>query len=179
LYSYKNELFYFRDWLKAYPSGIPAKTLGRARFAAKLHLINASNKLRRFSTLCVELPDSQAIPRPYDSETVFRKEVEMFPHHQMAVGLLPRASFYHCYVTWCCDSGHSMICAAYSGCHGGYSAGCNLYSPIEVQVAQVQPGDPVEHLQALRKGLEAALAGVEAQEVVLRKQREGLADQKK
>jgi hypothetical protein len=47
------------------------------------------------------------------------------------------------------------------------------------QQAQVQAGDPVEELQALRRRLEVALAGAEAQEQALRRQRESGADQKK
>lgn len=103
----------------------------------------------------------------------------MFPHQQMAVGLMPRASLYspiHCNIcTWtCCDTGHSVICfAAYSG------GGCGQLSPVEAVAAPVQSGDPIEHLQELRKRLEAALAGAEAHENALRKQREGGADQNK
>jgi hypothetical protein len=98
----------------------------------------------------------------------------MFPHHQMAVGLMPQAQLY-CHITWCCDSGSSLICAF--SC--GYTGGCGHFSPVEAQAAPVQAGDPIEQLKALRKRLEVTLAGVEAQEAALHKQREAGTDQKK
>jgi hypothetical protein len=100
----------------------------------------------------------------------------MFPHQQMAVGLMPR-EFIYCHIcTWtCCDTGSSLVCAFSCGNTGG----CGHLSPIEVQAAPVQAGDPVEQLKALRKRLEVTLAGVEAQEAALHKQREAGTDQKK
>jgi len=107
----------------------------------------------------------------------------MFPYQQMAVGLMPQGSAL-IFTPGC------RICTATcydTGCWAWPSyvppgGGCDLNAsrPITVvQVAQVQPGDPIEELQALRKRLEVALAGAEAQEHALRKQREGATDQKK
>jgi len=107
----------------------------------------------------------------------------MFPHQQMAAGLLPA---YYSPALGAFVSNYTCTCLNYSGCGasiciGGSCAfpytqvGCDLNGshPITVaMVAQVQPGDPIEQLQALRKQLEVALAGVEGQLEALRKQRE-------
>ena len=101
----------------------------------------------------------------------------MFPYQQMAMGLMPRDYLYLtvgcriCSAT-CCDTGGSV-------CWGfGSGGGCDLNLSRVFQQAQVQAGDPVEELQALRRRLEVALAGAEAQEQALRRQRESGADQK-
>jgi hypothetical protein len=111
----------------------------------------------------------------------------MFPYQQMAIGLTPQYYGGWCRIcsATCCDTGSSIICfAAYSGGGGGCAPfSCDLgrsnVTVTQVQVVQAQPGDPVEQLQALRKSLEVALAGAEAQEQALRKQREGGTDQEK
>jgi len=103
----------------------------------------------------------------------------MFPHQQMAASLLPvqaSCSFFSCF--WNSDN---LTC--YNTCYG-YSClgavtcahtphGCpGDTTMVFFRPAQVQPGDPLEQLQALRKQLEVALAGVEGQLEALRKQRE-------
>jgi hypothetical protein len=108
----------------------------------------------------------------------------MFSYQQMAIGLTPQYYGGWCRVcsATCCDTGSSIICfAAYSGGGGCSPFSCDLgRSDVTVaQVAQVRPGDPIEQLQALRKSLEVALAGAEAQEQALRKQRETPSGQEK
>jgi hypothetical protein len=105
----------------------------------------------------------------------------MFPHQQMAMGLMPRDYVYvtvvgcHICTATCCDTGGS--CWLSCGASGTYP--CDLNASRIYNQAQVQAGDPVEELQALRRRLEVALAGAEAQEQALRRQREGGADQKR
>jgi len=107
----------------------------------------------------------------------------MFPYQQMAVGLMPgalNAAYCRFCTATCCDTGNSIECLVTCGyghsCLLGQSGppGCGWGQSTTPQVH-----DPIEQLQALRKGLEVALAGVEAQEHALRKQREGGTDQKK
>lgn len=60
----------------------------------------------------------------------------------------------------CCDTGLG------TGCWG--SCGYGSHTTYLALMAQVNPGDPVEQLSTLRKGLESALAGIAAQEKALR-----------
>jgi len=91
----------------------------------------------------------------------------MFPHQQMATSLVPGFNWCRICTATCCDTGHSIWCVA------AYSGGCGWSCDIGTVYAPIQPGDPIEQLQALRKQLEVALAGAHAQEKVLREQREG------
>jgi hypothetical protein len=106
----------------------------------------------------------------------------MFPYHRVPIGLIPRhvpsfCAFYSgtCWDTWC---GESACRFATLGC-GFFSGGCAFYSGCleSCQISDTatilqQGGDPVEALRALRNQLEAQLAAVEAQERVLKEQRD-------
>jgi hypothetical protein len=97
----------------------------------------------------------------------------MFPHQQMAVPMMPQA---HAQAIFC-FAAYSGGCGFYSGCYVctgtcydtrgggcGFSYGCGdslVYTP---QAA----ADPERALEDLRKSLELALAGVQAQERLLR-----------
>jgi hypothetical protein len=91
----------------------------------------------------------------------------MFPYQRAAIGMTPQFIPWGCEIcTWtCCDTGHSLLCLAscrYESCQ------ISRYAEAQAQ----QPGDPVEALRALRNQLEAQIAAVEAQERVLKEQRD-------
>ena len=94
----------------------------------------------------------------------------MFPYQRAAVGLSPDYVIgvgCHICTATCYDTGCGWSCF--------YSGGCRYEScqiSQTVLQAQVQPGDPVEALRALRNQLEAQIAAVEAQERVLKEQRD-------
>jgi hypothetical protein len=109
----------------------------------------------------------------------------MFHAQNMAMPLLPGAQ-----QNLYCPYNVHTVCWGYSCAYAYYSWGCHysicpyghfsLTPTIVVGPvcpggasipAQVGPGDPVEGLQALRRQLEVALAGVRAQEEELRRQR--------
>ncbi len=92
----------------------------------------------------------------------------MFPFQRMAVPLMPHqtAMSYRCFITYeiCCDTGFScavslVTCAG----HSEASMACPQFQAVE--------GDPVEQLGALRNQLEVALAGVTAQEKLLKERK--------
>jgi hypothetical protein len=114
----------------------------------------------------------------------------MFSAQNLATALFPCANIIHSY---CHPGGVTYPCVYYNfythPC--GYThlcivafTGCGFPSPLQFQqvphgcpvnIPSIPggggPEDPVEALQALRRQLEVALAGVEAQERVLREQR--------
>jgi hypothetical protein len=104
----------------------------------------------------------------------------MFGTQNMAAQLMPQYPILYCpYYFHSCHYGiYSGGCGlVYYSCHFGYYS----LTPTIAQgpvcpggasiPAPVGPGDPVEALQALRRQLEVALAGVRAQEEALRQQR--------
>ena len=83
----------------------------------------------------------------------------MFPHQQMAASLLPSYIFVPVGCRVCTATCYDTGCA--------YSWGCGLtHTPVEM--AQAAVVDPALQLAELRKGLELQIAGVEAQQRVLR-----------
>ena len=113
----------------------------------------------------------------------------MFGTQNLNVLLLPKAQenlfcgfgYYSCYY-----GGWPSYCPYTCGytCHGHITLHCFLYDthpPIEQQACGLfgsaapipggPSGDPVEALQALRRQLEVALAGIRAHEEELRRQR--------
>ena len=99
----------------------------------------------------------------------------MFGFQRMAVPMMPQtgaanALYLRCAITWevCCDTGSSWI--------PPYTVGCTGYSEqsqLCPYVQQLNAGDPVAQLEQLRKQLAVAMAGLEAQERVLREQQAG------
>ena len=109
----------------------------------------------------------------------------MFGTQDMAMPLLPGAQpqifcpvYWHTGVCW---RFYPTICFYYpTRCHFGYiTFTITIYEQVQAcgPLSQGPPvvagpgGDPVEALQALRRQLEVALAGVRAQEEELRRQR--------
>jgi len=96
----------------------------------------------------------------------------MFGFNRMAMPMMPQggavnALYFRCAVTieFCCDTGSSYVPPHWTvGCTG-YSEQSQL-CPWIAQNA----GDPVEQLEQLRKQLTVTMAGLEAQERVLREQ---------
>jgi hypothetical protein len=97
----------------------------------------------------------------------------MFPHHQMAVPMMPQPQqkYILCFAAYsgCAFSG-CYVCTGtcYDTRGGGGGCGCSYFSPVE---AQVQVEDPATALEALRKHLELTLAGVQAQERLLQERK--------
>jgi hypothetical protein len=93
----------------------------------------------------------------------------MFPFQRMAAPMMPHqaAMTYRCFITYeiCCDTGFS--CAVSLVTCAGHSEASMLCPNV-----QVAAGDPVEQLAAFRTQLEVTLAGVTAQEKLL-KERQG------
>lgn len=94
----------------------------------------------------------------------------MFPFHNMAMPLMPQvntitAMIYHCYATpsivICCDSGTSYH-------NNSWTDACGS----QLCVFQTRAPEPLAQLHQLRKQLESAMAGVEAQERALGERQE-------
>jgi len=102
----------------------------------------------------------------------------MFPHQQMAVPMMPQAhpQFYlPCFAAYSGGCGFSGCYVCTGTCYDtrgggcGYSYGCGDSLVYAQQVAV----DPERALEELRKGLELALAGVQAQERLLHERKSG------
>ncbi|MGB7974515.1 MAG: hypothetical protein WCF81_09235 [Roseiarcus sp.] len=94
----------------------------------------------------------------------------MFPHHQMAVPMMPQAhpQAIFCFAAYSGGCGFSGCYVCTGTCYdtigrGGGGCLCSHFSPVET--AQVE--DPAQALEGLRKSLELTLAGVQAQERLL------------
>lgn len=100
----------------------------------------------------------------------------MFRMQNAALPLMPQAQ------QPCHNSFRLMECGGHyftfgPGCHVGISDHITVTLQLACQIATMpiqpgNPGDPVEQLQALRRQLEIALAGVQAQEKVALQHRE-------
>ena len=95
----------------------------------------------------------------------------MFGFHRMAVPMMPQAGaanalYLRCAVTieFCCDTGSSYVPPWTVGC-AGHSEQSQLCPYVVPNI-----GDPIEQLELLRKQLAVQMAGLEAQERVLREQ---------
>jgi hypothetical protein len=95
----------------------------------------------------------------------------MFGFQRMAMPLLPQAGaanalYYRCAITieFCCDTGSSYTPPWTVGCTG-FSEQSQICPYFQQNV-----GDPIAQIEQLRKQLAVAMAGLEAQERVLREQ---------